>query len=111
MDSFWANFAIEIALLSLLGTMYYFWQKRKILRYEENKEPIVMGQILQSCLVVRGDDPNPKLDPLIESLDDYLQSKAAHPPTALLKVYADSPDCDPELKMIILEGLKEIARQ
>ena len=109
MDSFWANFAIEIGFLSLLGILYYFWQKKKILNFEKEKPMILMGQILQTCLVVRGDTPNEKLDPIIEALDDFLHAKSANPPTALLKIYAERSDCDPELKEVILESLRELA--
>jgi hypothetical protein len=108
MANFWMNFAIEIAVLSFLGVLYYFYQKRKILQYEENKVPLVMNFILESCLSFKSDSPQPMLDTLIEHLDDYLKEKNLTPPLALLKTYADSSDCAPELKSIIVEGLKEI---
>lgn len=110
MDSFWANFAIEIVFLSLLGVLYYFWQKRRILSYEKEKPTILMGQLLQSCLIVRGDNPNPKLDALIEALDDFIHNKSTNPPTALIRIYADSPECDPELKNVMQEILAELAQ-
>lgn len=108
MANFWMNFAIEIAVLSFLGVLYYFYQKRKILQYEENKVPLVMNYILESCLSHKTESPQPMLDTLIEQLDDFLQEKIMSPPLALLRTYADSNDCAPELKLIINEGLKEI---
>lgn len=108
MANFWMNFAIEIAVLSFLGVLYYFYQKRKILQYEENKVPLVMNYILESCLSHKTESPQPMLDTLIEQLDDFLQEKIMSPPLALLRTYADSTDCAPELKLIINEGLKEI---
>jgi len=108
MDSFWFNFALEIGFFSLLGVMYYFYQKRKILRYEENKVPMVMEFLLGACLEEKKDGPQPLLDSVIEALDDYLKKKTATPPTALLKTFAESSDCTPELRHAIVEGLKEL---
>ncbi len=108
MGVFWENFLLEIALFTFLGVLYYFYQKRKIVNYEENKGPLVMGFILQSCLTEKKDQAQPQLDALIESLDDYLHNKASTPPMALLKLFMDSPDCSPELKDIIREGILEI---
>ncbi len=102
------NLLYEMILFSLLGVLYYFYQKKKILSYEENKGPIIMGYLLQSCLSVRGENPDPDLDPVIESLDDYLHNKAATPPTALLSVYANSAKCPPELKDVILQGIEDL---
>lgn len=103
------NLLYEMALFSLLGVLYYFYQKKKILSYENNKGPMIMGYILQSCLSVRGENPDPKLDPVIEALDDYLLNKSATPPTALLLVYANSPECKPELRDVILQGIEDLA--
>lgn len=111
MNKFWENFLLEIGLFTILGVLYYFYQKRKIVHYEENKTPIVMGFILQSCLTEKKDQVEPQLDALIEALDDYLHNKATHPPVALLKVYMNSPECSSELKDIIQEGLLEVESQ
>lgn len=110
MDSFWANFAIEIALFSFLGILYYFYQKKKILHYEANKTPMVMSYILQSCLTERGDSPDVELDALIEALDDYVQEKTSNPPLTLLKHFSQTAVCSEELKAVIEEGLKEIEK-
>jgi hypothetical protein len=103
------NLLYELLFLSFLGVLYYFYQKRKILSYEENKGPIIMGFILQSCLASRGEAANAELDPVIESLDDYLHNKVATPPTALLSTYAKSSDCSPELRDVILQGLEDLS--
>lgn len=103
------NLLYEMALFSLLGVLYYFYQKRKILSFEENKGPMIMGYVLQSCLSVRGENPDPKLDPVIEALDDYLHNKSSTPPTALLTVYANSPECNPELRDVILQGIEDLS--
>jgi hypothetical protein len=108
MGNFWQNFLIEIGLFTFLGILYYFYQKRKINHYEENKVPLTMGFILQSCLTEKKDGPQPQLDTLIESLDDYLHNKTSHPPLALLKHYMESDECSPELRDIIREGLLEV---
>lgn len=108
MQTFWENFLLEIALFTFLGVLYYFYQKRKIVNYEQNKGPLVMGFILQSCLTEKRDFPQPQLDTLIESLDDYLHNKASTPPIALLRLFMNSKDCSPELRDIICEGLQEI---
>ena len=108
MADFWMNFAIEIGFLSLLGVLYYFWQKRRIVRFEENKIPMVMSYILQACLSEKSESSQPILDSVIEALDDFLNAKSQVPPTALLKTFTASPECSPELKNLIEEGLKEI---
>ncbi len=108
MTHFWMNFAIEIAVLSFLGILYYFYQKRKILQYEENKIPLIMSYLLQSCLAQKNDEPSPQLDALIESLDDFLQGKSMSPPLGPLQSFLTSIECSPELKSIIEEGLKEL---
>lgn len=104
---FMTNILLELALLAFLGVLYYFYQRRRILSYEHEKGPLIMGYILQSCLTERGENANPQLDTIIEALDDYLQNKISHPPKTLLKIYASSEQCSPELRSIIDEGLKE----
>ena len=108
MDNFWFNFALEIGLFSLLGVMYYFYQKRKFLRYEANKVPLVMEFLINACLEEKKDGAQPLIDSVIEALDDYLKKKTHIPPVALLKTFAESPDCTPELRHAITEGLKEL---
>jgi hypothetical protein len=108
MNDFWTNLFLEISLFIFLGIFYYFYQKKKIIHYENNKTPLVMGFILQSCLTEKKDLPQPQLDALIESIDDYLHNKAAHPPLALLRHFSESVDCSKELKEIIKEGIIEI---
>jgi hypothetical protein len=110
MDEMWLNFALEIGLFSLLGLLYYFYQKRKIIQYEENKTPLVMNFIMQTCLSEKLDMAQPELDQLIESLDDFLNNSLPHPPIDNLKKFALSKECSPELKEVILEGLKELER-
>ncbi len=100
--------AFEISLLIILGVLYYFYQKKKILKYEQNKGPMMMGYVLHSCLAERGESPDPDLDPVIEAIDDYLHNRAQTPPTALLKTFASSPRCSPELKDVIEEALSEL---
>lgn len=102
------NLLYEMLLFSLLGVLYYFYQKKKILSYEENKGSLIMGYILQSCLSVRGETPDTELDPVIESLDDYLHNKTPSPPTAQLTAYANSSACNPELRDVILQGLEDL---
>lgn len=67
-----------------------------------------MGYILQSILTEKAETKDPEVDVLVESLDDYLHNKVATPPTILLKRFAESVNCSPELKDVILEGLKEM---
>lgn len=108
MDNFWPGFLIEIGLFCLLGLLYYFYQKKKIIQYEANKVPLVMNYILQSCLIERGDESDPELDAIIEALDDFVQQKTSTPPVSLLKHFAQTKTCSDDLKGVILEGLKEI---
>lgn len=108
MTNFLGTLALEMGFLALLGILYYFYQRRKILNYESQKEPMIMGYILQSCLTERGETPHTELDTLIESLDDYLHNRVTTPPFALLKRFAESAECSPELKDVIFEGLTEL---
>lgn len=108
MNDMWLNFTLEIALFSFLGILYYFYQKRKILRYEENKTPLVMNFLLQTCLSEKLETSQPQLDKVIEALDDYLKDTETKPPLALLKSFAHSSVCSPELKAAILQGFKEL---
>lgn len=70
-----------------------------------------MGLLLQSCLAEKIDQPQPELDQIIESIDDYLHNKTTHPPIVLLKKFLVSEQCSIELKNIILESLNEIESQ
>lgn len=108
MTETWQNILIEIGLFIILGVLYYFYQKRKIVSYEENKAPLIMGFILQSCLTEKTESTQPELDSVIESLDDYLHNRSATPPSALLKIFMNSPQCSKELSDIIREGLIEL---
>lgn len=102
------NLLYELAFLSFLGLLYYLYQRRKILRFEENKGPLIMGYILQACLSVRGESPDAELDPVIEALDDYLHNKAPAPPEEILRSYAHSEKSSPELRDVILQGLEDL---
>lgn len=108
MANFLENFLIELGLFAFLGVIYYFYQKKKILHFEENKHALVMGYILQSCLSEKTDETNMELDGVIESVDDFIQGRVAHPPYVLLKFYMNSSLCSPELKNIIHGGLIEL---
>lgn len=108
MQNFWQNFLIEIGLFTFLGLLYYFYQRRKIIHYEENKVPLVMGFILQSCLMEKKEEEASEVDHLIEALDDYLHNKTNFPPIALLKHHLNSTSCSEELRDVISSGLKEI---
>jgi hypothetical protein len=108
MSNLWFNFAIEIGFLSLLGILYYFYQKRRLIKFEENKIPLVMNFIFQSCLAEKKDFAQPELDQLIEALDDFLKDKTTSPPIPLLKTYAQSKICSANLKQDILDALAEI---
>lgn len=107
-DSLWFNFALEIGFLSFLGVLYYFWQKRRILKYEENKTPLVMNFLLEACLSEKNETAQPELDQVIEALDDYITKKNTLAPLLLLKKFAAASSCPPDLSHAITQGLKEI---
>lgn len=104
----WENILLEISLFIFLGFLYYFYQKKKIIKYESNKISTVMQFILEACLKDKKDEPQPELDSLILSIDDYINKQTEHPPLPQLKHYMNSPNCTVELREIIDEGLKEI---
>jgi len=99
------DFLLEIAFLSFLGILYYFYQKKKILQMDAQQEISNMSFILHSLLAQRGDTPDVEMDALIEAIDDFLSNKTTHPPTALLKKFSDSDRCSEELRMVIQGGL------
>lgn len=103
------NIVLEIGIFIFFGVLYYYYQKRKIVQFEANKFPIVMGMILQSCLTDKSEERNqPELDAVIEALDDYLQNKTPTPPISLLKHFSQSEACSAELREVISAGLKEL---
>lgn len=108
MQSHWGNFLIELGVLSFFGVLYYLFQRKKILQYEDRKIPITMQFILEACLAEKKDFPQKHLDDLIISIDDYLKDTTRIPPFSLLKSYEQSSDCSLELKKIIQIGLLEM---
>lgn len=108
MDNLWGTLLLEIGIFTFFGVLYYFYQRKKIIQYEANKTPVVMGMILQSCLMEKNELKQSDLDALIEALDDYLHNKTQFPPIPLLKHYLRSETCSPELRDVIDNGLKEI---
>ena len=109
MTDLWQNILIEMGFLGILGVLYYFYQRKKILKYEGNKAPFLMGYILQCCLTDRGDEASADLDPLIEALDDFQQGKTVSPPVALLNTFVSQSKGSSELRAVIVEALKELA--
>jgi hypothetical protein len=108
MNELFLQYAIEIGFLGLLGIIYYFYEKRKLLHYEKNKGPLVANFILQACLAEKNDQPQPELDALILLLDDFINQSKSDFPVEQLKLFAGSPECPSDLKNIIIEGLKEL---
>lgn len=99
---------LELCCLGLLGVLYYFYQRSKILKYSEQKGPFICGALLQACLIERDLSPSPELDAAIEGLDDFLHNKSSRPPLALLKILGNSPKCPEDLKNIIDESIIEL---
>jgi hypothetical protein len=104
------NLLFELALFILLGILYYFYQKKKIIAYEEKRPHLVLEQILISCLAEKRHEFPKEQDQLIESLDDYLHNRTMTPPYDLMKAFMNSEECSPELKQTIHEGLLEIEK-
>ena len=109
MKNLLGNLALEISVLVFFGMLYYFYQKRKILHFEENKNTIVMNMILEACLAEKTSMPQPELDHLISGLDDFLQNKTSRPPINDLKKFMETEACSVELKETVAIGLKELA--
>jgi hypothetical protein len=101
------NIAIELAILSLLGMVYYFYQKRKLAHFEKNKTLISMNLILDMCLSRKSDSASPQLDLLIEALDDFITQKTEQPPLELIQTYLKSEECSPDLYREITTTLRE----
>lgn len=111
MDNSWMNFALEFGFLAFLGILYYFYQKRKILRFEDTKTPMVMNYILQTCLSEKEEgQAQPGLDQMIEALDDYLNNQDTNPPLPQLINFAKKSECSEGLQAVITEAIKEIEK-
>jgi hypothetical protein len=111
MDNSWMNFALEIGFLAFLGILYYFYQKRKILRFEDTKTPMVMNYILQTCLSEKEEGlAQPGLDKMIEALDDYLNNQDTKPPLPQLISFSKTSECSEGLQAVITEAMKEIEK-
>jgi hypothetical protein len=108
MKQFWMNFALEIGILSGLGIIYYFYQKKKLLHFEENKNQMVMTFLLNSCLSEKNDSSQPELDLLIEALDDFVNLKNSMIPVSQLESFSTCSECSEELRALILEALGEL---
>lgn len=107
MNQNWQNLLFEIALLILLGILYYFYQKKKILKADENRIPYILEFVLQACLAEKEED-QAELDKLIEEIDDYLQNKNDIVPIQVMKNFKESTYCNPDLKEVLHEALIEI---
>lgn len=110
MDNFLEKFLMEMALFVGLGLLYYFYQRKKILQYEANKGPIVMGYLLQAFLTEKGEHDIPEMSIIIEALDDFLHNRSSVAPILLLKKFTHSPDCSPEMKALIEESMLEMEK-
>ncbi|HLW55790.1 MAG TPA: hypothetical protein VKY27_00290 [Bacteriovoracaceae bacterium] len=99
---------IELLALGGLGLGYYFWQKRRILSFEKDKEAIVAAPLLQACLIEQEQKSFELLDNFIFALDDFLHGKTSYFPVALAKELMGSKDCPEDLSSIIEESLREI---
>ena len=99
---------IELSVLSALGFLYYFWQKRRILRFEETKSQAVASPLLQACLIERDFKSFNILEDFIIALDDFLHGKTNFFPTALATEVMNNPQCPQDLREIIKESLQEL---
>lgn len=86
----------EMALLSLLGVGYYFFQKRRYLRWLK-EEPQVLAKDLFLYLNAEEQIPDSsELSTLLSSLEDYLeQRRESWPVEELKKFHASLPQTIP----------------
>lgn len=99
---------IELTILVALGLLYYFWQRARILRFEENKSQAVAAPLLQACLIEKDHQSFPLLEEFILALDDFLHGKSASFPSALAEQVRKDQHCPQDLAEIINESLKEL---
>lgn len=102
------NLAIELVVLAALGLIYYFWQKRRILQFEQNKSLAVAAPLLQACLIEKDQQSFEMLESFILELDDFLHGKSSSFPTALAEQLAGHSACPQDLSEVIKESLKEL---
>jgi hypothetical protein len=108
MNSTWINLLLELALFIILGILYYFYQKKKILADQKNLSRSFLEMTLQACLREKNHYSNEKLDQLIICIDDYLNDLHHPTPYQEMKLYLHHPDCSEELKVIMRETLQEV---
>jgi len=99
---------IELAVLAGLGLLYYFWEKKRILQFEENKAMAIASPLLQACLIEQEQTSFTLLDNFILALDDFLHGKTSYFPTSLAQELVKDPKCPEDLAAIITESLKEM---
>lgn len=99
---------IELSVLIFLGLIYYYWQKKRILRFEENKAVTVAAPLLQACLIEQEQADFSLLSHFIVALDDFLHGKSSYFPTTLAQELIKDKQCPDDLVEIIKESLKEI---
>ena len=102
------NLAIELLVLAALGLVYYFWQRRRILQFEQHKSYAVAAPLLQACLIEKDQQSFELLESFILELDDFLHGKSATFPTALAQQLANNISCPHDLSEVIKESLKEL---
>lgn len=103
--------SLEMALFAGLGVLYYFYQKKRILRHEEEKATYLMGFILEASLSERGDEAHATLDPLIEAIDDFLHNRISTPPFGLMKICAKDASFSEEYRNVLQEALNELSEE
>lgn len=99
---------IELIVLGLLGVIYYFWQKRRILNFENNKAVAVAAPLLQACLIEQDQGSFELLNHFIIALDDFIHGKSSYFPTSLAEQLIQEQQCPADLADIIKESLREI---
>lgn len=86
----WWQLLGEIALLSLLGVGYYYFQKRRYLRWLK-EEPQLLAKDLFLFLNAEERIPNSnELTTLLSSLEDFLEQRRATWPIEELKKFHSS---------------------
>lgn len=103
------NLSLEMALFAFLGVLYYFYQKKRILRHEAEKTTYIMSFLLEATLSERGEHPHERLDPLIEAIDDYLHNRTSAPPVGLLKLCAEDARFSAEYRDVLQESIRELS--
>lgn len=105
----WWQILGEMALLSLLGVGYYFFQKNRYLRWLREEPQVVAKDLFLYLNAEEGIPNSDELANLLRSLEDFLEQRRDTWPTQELEIfYSSLPTSIPSNIMKKITSSKEL---